>query len=175
MCGATSNQRGNDVSRRGLSPRVRRYQHVGPLEVLEPGSIAACAALPKRRRLASIPTRVYRRVCGATLRASIDQALQRGLSPRVRRYHSRAPLRASVQGSIAACAALPTRAPGTATRREVYRRVCGATPSGMCPSSCARGLSPRVRRYQPVGVDGVVSERSIAACAALPVGGNAPH
>ena len=68
----------------GLSPRVRGNPSVIFPSPMQVGSIPACAGEPPTSCGLATTTRVYPRVCGGTARWKTMNALQPGLSPRVR-------------------------------------------------------------------------------------------
>ena len=111
----------------GLSPRVRGNPAPGLLT------------------FASLPTRVYPRVCGGTYPGWQRPCGQMGLSPRVRgnrrdtRSHQYRP------GSIPACAGEPIQAGSAHVGRWVYPRVCGGTRYDGIGADGQLGLSLRVR------------------------------
>ena len=86
----------------------------------------------------------------------------------MRRYRRTDIPRPSLEGSIAACAALPVSVSGGERRGRVYRRVCGATRGLAHDVQMLTGLSPRVRRYLSSLPATAALWGSIAACAALP-------
>ena len=75
-----------------------------------------------------------------------------GLSPRVRGNRTAATTPSTAARSIPACAGEPLRAHPTGQAAEVYPRVCGGTREQHQRRLTARGLSPRVRGNQPLGV-----------------------
>ena len=72
-------------------------------------------------------SRVYPRVCGATVRTMIVDEVDEGLSPRVRGNLPETEAALILLGSIPACAGQPTRKFCHYAISRVYPRVCGAT------------------------------------------------
>ena len=168
VCGGTPGTAGTELPPAGLSPRVRGNRRPAPEDVLDFGSIPACAGEPTSKSWRRRVKRVYPRVCGGT---SPDGALpggETGLSPRVRGNRwGTASVRARA-GSIPACAGEPAAGLSTAQIWPVYPRVCGGTHSPFRQASGSKGLSPRVRgnRFRHSGNgDG---RGSIPACAGEP-------
>ena len=141
-----------DVSKSGLSPRVRGSPLHTPCPQRSPGSIPACAGEPMGHSIRPIPTSVYPRVCG-------------GAAPTCRR-----PL--PWTRSIPACAGEPHEQPPMRAVQPVYPRVCGG------PAHTARlvlplaGLSPRVRGSRLPVCGHSLLPGSIPACAGEP---HVPH
>jgi hypothetical protein len=134
-----------DCTHVALSPRVRGSRVLVRDVDLRVGSIPACAGEPPRRPASSGPRRVYPRVCGGALPASVRYHAITGLSPRVR--GSRVLVR-DVDlrvGSIPACAGEPAPCRGSSPGRRVYPRVCGGAIMPSCRHLIIQGLSPRVR------------------------------
>ena len=84
VCGGTSRRRAVTCGGRGLSPRVRGNRAGSMGSNTQGGSIPACAGEPTFFSLQSASQRVYPRVCGGTLRATLTLPTPTGLSPRVR-------------------------------------------------------------------------------------------
>ncbi len=168
MCGGTRPTPPPTKHAPGLSPRVRGNQWSGRAVRRVSGSIPACAGEPENPPDPSGGFRVYPRVCGGTLVASIRWQLAGGLSPRVRGNHSAPRSRAVAIRSIPACAGEPEHWHTRHCRPPVYPRVCGGTDTWRKWSTSYYGLSPRVRgnlrsRYQRQSL-----YRSIPACAGEP-------
>ena len=136
----------------GLSPRVRGSHHPVNKRWIPVGSIPACAGEPAEHDCGLESHRVYPRVCGgARTDVPLDVAAV-GLSPRVRGSPSDAVLTVRMFGSIPACAGEPPRRMDRAHLGWVYPRVCGgANRIDRMPDSM-RGLSPRVRGSQALGL-----------------------
>ena len=135
----------------------------------ELGSIPACAGEPSRIRLEWRRSRVYPRVCGGTFFTRSQQALHKGLSPRVRGNPYRYERPHDPPGSIPACAGEPpaTRCPTAVS--QVYPRVCGGTLEGRNKGASKVGLSPRVRGNPGKPKRSAQREGSIPACAGEPL------
>ena len=131
-------------------------------------SIPACAGQPLLISSRSFQLPVYPRVCGATLRATLHRTNSIGLSPRVRGNQCVWSSHSIVVGSIPACAGQPGRRSPTRNLREVYPRVCGATPLRYMGTDRLFGLSPRVRGNRVGGYRHQALARSIPACAGQP-------
>ena len=84
VCGGTRAPLVSQVSRVGLSPRVRGNRHFELLAHAAAGSIPACAGEPRRRKSSGALWEVYPRVCGGTDKESYITSISEGLSPRVR-------------------------------------------------------------------------------------------
>ena len=132
----------------GLSPRVRGNHWGWKWRLQRMRSIPACAGEPAPQPL--------------SIRAV------EGLSPRVRGNHVVATDWATCAGSIPACAGEPPPFPATTSRKRVYPRVCGGTPTMAWMPSRSHGLSPRVRGNPDDGMDALPVPRSIPACAGEP-------
>ena len=155
----------------GLSPRVRGNHTNRPSNSRRPGSIPARAGEPLGSLLllrgrGSIPARagepmmsvlhqvkaaVYPRACGGTLPVHPVQAVEHGLSPRVRGNLSQSSSSGLIEWSIPARAGEPAQAGATSPGRRVYPRACGGTSTATRWRRCAIGLSPRVRGNQLTG------------------------
>ncbi len=168
VCGVTSTRSGCPENGTGLSPRVRSYLDPATEGKLESGSISACAELPAAVGPLQVLRRVYLRVCGVTAISRGGKRYGAGLSPRVRSYQSASDGLKRIDGSISACAELPSLCDSAPDLCGVYLRVCGVTVYVVRLLSGLRGLSPRVRSYRrdSCTVPGV--EGSISACAELP-------
>ena len=68
----------------GLSPRVRGNPSAVCDGAVFVGSIPASAGEPAASATPSLPRTVYPRECGGTAEGALDDALDMGLSPRVR-------------------------------------------------------------------------------------------
>ena len=144
VCGGTRCRRRYRLPSAGLSPRVRG-NHLVRRQVRPQGrSIPACAGEPSRWPSSRRSPSVYPRVCGGTALRSMTNALQGGLSPRVRGNPARRALPAAPDGSIPACAGEPSSDSGREEETGVYPRVCGGTCKSY-PFLIPLGLSPRVR------------------------------
>ena len=84
VCGGTGLIRPKTGLARGLSPRVRGNLHHHNEDLLEHGSIPACAGEPGPPSACPPRCRVYPRVCGGTPSYPVPMRVVRGLSPRVR-------------------------------------------------------------------------------------------
>ena len=170
MCGGTQFKCENCSTDWGLSPRVRgNRQHAGP-RPLAHGSIPACAGEPILGKTTSRFHRVYPRVCGGTLIAAPREHQQPGLSPRVRGNLGKLDQAFCTFRSIPACAGEPAPSDSSAIVPVVYPRVCGGTADWYCDPAAMEGLSPRVRGNRYLVHAGLISERSIPACAGEPNG-----
>ena len=88
-------------------------------------SISACAEASRSHSLQQAHLKVYLRVCGGIGLGSIAEAMQEGLSPRVRRHHAGRRQPAPKRGSISACAEASWSASMKRKAKKVYLRVCG--------------------------------------------------
>ena len=127
VCGATEHGKLKHVCLSGLSPRVRGNLGQGHTTAAGGGPIPACAGQPLRVHWPIRQLRAYPRVCGATQQQLAADAVQKGLSPRVRGNHSCLTQQIVQSGPIPACAGQPYRAGQTSTPDWAYPRVCGAT------------------------------------------------
>ena len=111
VCGGTAVVSAVPPLVESLSPRVRG----NPLPEQgspPPGrSIPACAGEPPFGDYRVSDARVYPRVCGGTGIVGVKQAVEQGLSPRVRGNPSRLASSRVIKGSIPACAGEPRRKP----------------------------------------------------------------
>ena len=94
------------------------------------GSIPACAGEPELEGVFRGALGVYPRVCGGTAEAIGAEAIQMGLSPRVRGNHRLRRTPALNIGSIPACAGEPHYQVAPGAMLAVYPRVCGGTGEG---------------------------------------------
>jgi len=70
---------------------------------------------------------VYLHVCGGTLGKDFESVMNKGLSPRVRRYRLRLRLLHHQHGSISTCAEVPRWRRSGRHGQPVYLHVCGGT------------------------------------------------
>ena len=154
----------------GLSPRVRGNRASCVQYWWYWGSIPACAGEPSIGRRRCRATRVYPRVCGGTMRSSLEGRYSGGLSPRVRGNLRPTKSRPAASRSIPACAGEPITSPRQQNNLEVYPRVCGGTWPCSGSSRIGRGLSPRVRGNPCWPKPPCQTSRSIPACAGEPSG-----
>ena len=159
---------GNDMSSKGLSPRVRGNRPHLRWSLRRPRSIPACAGEPSKEPPPSPPWAVYPRVCGGTTFPSRTALPTEGLSPRVRGNLNRGPAGPSAPGSIPACAGEPSPDPRSSGCSRVYPRVCGGTSLTTPVRVRQRGLSPRVRGNLKLFHRRTLAGRSIPACAGEP-------
>ena len=152
----------------GLSPRVRGNLLSRCLSSALAGSIPASAGQPSIFRNEGAGQRVYPRECGATLRHCHHEALELGLSPRVRGNLVPSRARAIFYRSIPASAGQPSRNESSLPTYRVYPRECGATWPCVRTERLAAGLSPRVRGNLSGNRRGRVSTGSIPASAGQP-------
>ena len=90
-----------------LSPRVRGNPQYPANALGGSGSIPACAGEPSRGSRRAVCVRVYPRVCGGTPAEVLREAVQQGLSPRVRGNRHIRLGQPFMKGSIPACAGEP--------------------------------------------------------------------
>ena len=127
VCGGTAATLYQDLSDKGLSPRVRGNLMVRTTALFSFRSIPACAGEPRGYCAAQRGWYVYPRVCGGTELVCAKYIALRRLSPRVRGNLyvlnvKRRPLR-----SIPACAGEPRVSTSFQIAPKVYPRVCGGT------------------------------------------------
>ena len=152
----------------GLSPRVRGNHKRRQYPCQTPRSIPACAGEPRHSQDLPAKAKVYPRVCGGTLRASMCLSTMRGLSPRVRgNRHLFGDLNPG-SGSIPACAGEPPEKYPRRPPEQVYPRVCGGTCYRGVVADGAEGLSPRVRGNLHSLPEDAIKVGSIPACAGEP-------
>ena len=158
----------NDSYLTGLSPRVRGI-HPGYHEIARfLRSIPACTGNPSARRAARGACRVYPRVYGESDLATFPGMEAAGLSPRVRGILRNRPADRSCAGSIPACTGNPGVVPVVAGFLGVYPRVYGESTHRRYASSCAMGLSPRVRGIRAGRPRRARGAGSIPACTGNP-------
>ena len=168
MCGGTARWGFGDPAYQGLSPRVRGNHEAARDEIMDTGSIPACAGEPMCLARTVLPEPVYPRVCGGTS-SSIGRSISlNGLSPRVRGNLRVRIIRNKQSGSIPACAGEPPQPTRMRRMGGVYPRVCGGTISTCACWIPSTGLSPRVRGNHCAEHVGIGRERSIPACAGEP-------
>ena len=88
----------------GLSPRVRGKLFITGGDVMEKGSIPACAGETKKHIVLSTSGAVYPRVCGGNGWLTARRGWSTGLSPRVRGKRGERGNPGRLAGSIPACA-----------------------------------------------------------------------
>ena len=128
VCGGTHCIGINTETQAGLSPRVRGNPILHNRQRSYPRSIPACAGEPLPIPTPASRAAVYPRVCGGTPFCTIDSAVIRGLSPRVRGNRCQYQPQPAAPRSIPACAGEPHRAARQPLCPRVYPRVCGGTP-----------------------------------------------
>ncbi len=168
VCGGAQGAVYGDFNEAGPSPRVRG-SHPEPCPLPGGrGSIPACAGEPVAWGRERRHRRVHPRVCGgATFSRNVILVIL-GPSPRVRGSpHVVQPLTARIR-SIPACAGEPYARMSEKVDGRVHPRVCGGAAVCAPHRSGGTGPSPRVRGSHVLGVYGVVSDRSIPACAGEP-------
>ena len=168
VCGGTPPRSVSHSQVMGLSPRVRGNRLERPLFLRNDRSIPACAGEPDRASRAGLSAKVYPRVCGGTACHLAVDALNGGLSPRVRGNLLSYGRRSWYRRSIPACAGEPRTRRLRGFRIEVYPRVCGGTFRLTIPPCRSAGLSPRVRGNPHVPIRDVRIVGSIPACAGEP-------
>ena len=169
VCGGTAAAPTGPDQNEGLSPRVRGNPVRSGRDLELPRSIPACAGEPSWCRKITTRRKVYPRVCGGTCVQPGMTSSSSGLSPRVRGNQGQRLDAPADRGSIPACAGEPGIPMPPATRKQVYPRVCGGTPT-IAPSRCgSSGLSPRVRGNRLPGGNPCPWAGSIPACAGEPV------
>ena len=109
VCGGTSSPPYLTSDFKGLSPRVRGNQGMGPLGISRQRSIPACAGEPFLVILMMCLMTVYPRVCGGTACVRSEAVCSQGLSPRVRGNRTRTYMYSGSRRSIPACAGEPDR------------------------------------------------------------------
>ncbi len=168
VCGGTGDGHESQQEAHGLSPRVRgnlpKHMDVGPIR----RSIPACAGEPTFRVKEGDQRKVYPRVCGGTVVASLTLARMSGLSPRVRGNPQGLSGPITSYRSIPACAGEPASLAQAAATSTVYPRVCGGTPREGPRDLLSHGLSPRVRGNRNAFSRLRSGHRSIPACAGEP-------
>ena len=168
VCGGTPRPSSRITRPAGLSPRVRGNPPLRSRSVLLDRSIPACAGEPSSACGASLPTRVYPRVCGGTGCYRKIRRRGLGLSPRVRGNPEALRLELVIPGSIPACAGEPHDTRPGRQPQKVYPRVCGGTCGDPGHRRLNAGLSPRVRGNLDSAAPEDVWDRSIPACAGEP-------
>ena len=164
-----------DVLPSGLSPRVRGNRVQNGFALQAARSIPARAGEPSCATGTSAWNGVYPRACGGTATNAQANAVQAGLSPRVRGNPHQFWWAALLGRSIPARAGEPQHVAELTVPVRVYPRACGGTAVVRGADKNAYGLSPRVRgnRVHPRQHDSV--GRSIPARAGEPaIPGSAP-
>ena len=141
----------------GLSPRGRGNRISTDTRRLLGRSIPAWAGKPRRAACGAARRAVYPRVGGETPLYTSTRTTGKGLSPRGRGNQEAFRVDRRGRRSIPAWAGKPTAISRRPTTSTVYPRVGGETVTCGCPSSAAKGLSPRGRgnrRLDPGGRDG---------------------
>ena len=134
------------------------------------GSIPACAGEPVSNGQDPQTHTVYPRVCGGTEILDVGDAIDKGLSPRVRGNPDLLCPGTRPDGSIPACAGEPSPRRSRISSGKVYPRVCGGTRPQESTTKLSGGLSPRVRGNHRPGHNRRGQDRSIPACAGEPLG-----
>ena len=114
----------------GLSPRVRGNPSAVCDGAVFVGSIPASAGEPAASATPSLPRTVYPRECGGTAEGALDDALDMGLSPRVRGNLAFWRDKPTPTGSIPASAGEPHHHWQQSNGNAVYPRECGGTGKG---------------------------------------------
>ena len=168
VCGGTAFSNSSKYCLYGLSPRVRGNLPGIICSNAMSRSIPACAGEPPSLCAVKIPSGVYPRVCGGTVRPRPSPVKDAGLSPRVRGNPRGRGSHPRGGRSIPACAGEPAPPASASRTRGVYPRVCGGTPFAPRMPAPEKGLSPRVRgNLEGSGLhDGAAG--SIPACAGEP-------
>ena len=144
-CGATNAVKASRPSEVGLSPRVRdNHDRQAALDAV-PGPIPARAGQPALAHDVTSLRAAYPRACGATLRGTLKDQADYGLSPRVRGNPPWARKPAPPCGPIPARAGQPLCGRCRTGPAGAYPRACGATFSVVHWYCMRQGLSPRVR------------------------------
>ena len=172
VCGGTGRRARSPRHIPGLSPRMRGNPSSAPHCRRYRRSIPAYAGEPGRRWVQSSGWGVYPRVCGGTRVLYEVPAAQAGLSPRMRGNLQTARRGQVCRGSIPAYAGEPNASRKRYVPASVYPRVCGGTPPLGIAYPAWRGLSPRMRGNQPIGLIRILNSRSIPAYAGEPAGGS---
>ena len=147
VCGVTPEHPLHGHDKTGLSPRVRGHLVRVQDNVVEMGSIPACAGSPLVSNVIGVALWVYPRVCGVTVVLSPHGHRKDGLSPRVRGHRASAASTTTPPGSIPACAGSPSFGVASSGGSGVYPRVCGVTATVAQERRRGVGLSPRVRGH----------------------------
>ena len=167
-CGGTSWTFDNAMKYLGLSPRVRGNPSPAGSGTTRIRSIPARAGEPTSGWDGAVRLRVYPRACGGTWEDAHFIFVEEGLSPRVRgNPHPTWPTRWRT-GSIPARAGEPDGLCSLVFMHPVYPRACGGTRLVGSLGRIRRGLSPRVRGNQLVGLLPLISRGSIPARAGEP-------
>ena len=114
-------------------------------------------------------------MCGGTEERLAADAVDHGLSPRVRGNPPDAGMMGAVPRSIPACAGEPWPSWCRYAMPSVYPRVCGGTEPPPTPDEAEAGLSPRVRGNRSTRGSTCCGHRSIPACAGEPLMTYAPE
>jgi len=149
----------------GLSPRVRGHRAKPGTRPAGDGSIPTCAGASAWWIGMASWVRVYPHVCGGILEDDLQEAVDKGLSPRVRGHHSGLTLIALQERSIPTCAGASRRRGCGPLGNRVYPHVCGGIADRAGPVHLSRGLSPRVRGHHNGITRALARERSIPTCA----------
>ena len=165
VCGGSADALDANSANDGLSPRVRG-KHPSPSAALRCArSIPACAGEARQAAGVADAMVVYPRVCGGSLGPHAATMRAAGLSPRVRGKPAAARAALLRLRSIPACAGEAVIGLGIKRGVEVYPRVCGGSAGLTMASTCARGLSPRVRGKPAQMLVSAGFTGSIPACA----------
>ena len=168
VCGAAILTPAEQLTAKGLSPRVRGSLHQRKGRYAYLGSIPTCAGQPPPAQGTLCVSRVYPHVCGAAMVCTVSLEVVSGLSPRVRGSLAIARAAPAAGGSIPTCAGQPGLSLPLDCQLQVYPHVCGAAMNWRIYVLLYIGLSPRVRGSRGVPVGYHWSYRSIPACAGQP-------
>ena len=165
VCGATHEASRENLTREGLSPRVRGHLRCAPGEGCRERSIPACAGASLSGCGPRCRSEVYPRVCWGIFGFQQISSASRGLSPRVRGHLIFLLCRLFLKRSIPACAGASKIDEALVCVWEVYPRVCGGITNHDKKSHNSAGLSPRVRGHHEMGAKAALQTGSIPACA----------
>ena len=168
VCGGTAEHIAEQLTREGLSPRMRGNRSSSPIISPRRRSIPAYAGEPPPPIPARTHLGVYPRVCGGTRAARCPVATRAGLSPRMRGNPDSYPFLALLYRSIPAYAGEPRMPQSSCCMTGVYPRVCGGTQGWEWNPMVREGLSPRMRGNPTLRASVAESSRSIPAYAGEP-------
>ena len=165
LCGGNRGSPEIEVSRSGLSPRVRGKRYCAVGVVAADGTIPACAGETSGCGTTSSVLADYPRVCGGNRAELKNWPTRKGPSPRVQGKRHPGNRALPVHRAIPACAGETVPRPAIRKSIWVYPRVCGGNRVRLGYRYQNGGLSPRLRGKRPAVRHIRLPFRAIPACA----------
>ena len=165
LCGGNYGRRFVELGSTGLSPLVRGKPSNGVSDLIQIGSIPACAGETLYFLSVKMHQWVYPRLCGGNTTIHPKESGLLGLSPLVRGKHLITSAQSLIEGSIPACAGETLTDCPRQSGIGVYPRLCGGNRPNPMPVLGMMGLSPLVRGKHHLDTTRTRVRGSIPACA----------